>query len=181
MIYAPCVGGLPGVILDGGMRELSERLEKVSKDITSVVLPWFLWKRARDEAIALFRAGKLEYVIYNGHSWGCLKGIQFASDLAKHGIKVRLMGAFDPTALPLGAAPMAVPENVEEVIEIWATFPSPPAWARFRDRTGGRGGMYQYPHDTPRELKKFAVSHIAVGSYDPAHELILQRAKEIIG
>jgi hypothetical protein len=41
--------------------------------------------------------------------------------------------------------------------------------------------MYQYPHDTPRELKKFAVSHIAVGSYDPAHELILQRAKEIIG
>lgn len=183
-IYAPCIGGLPGVILDGGMRELARRLETLDEGrdestIIAEVFPWFLWKNARDKAIRLHHAKQLRYLVINCASWGCLKAIQMSEDVRKHGIMVRFIGALDPTALPAGHDPMEVPDNVEQVFEAHARF-GWPAMARLRDPSGGKGGKYVYPYLPDPEIKTYTIGHIALGSHDPAHEIIMKHVRPLI-
>jgi hypothetical protein len=159
------------------MRELTNKAKAINPQrIVGEVYPWFSWKTPRNKAIQMFRDNELEYLVVNSHSWGCWKTIQLAEDVAKHGIKVRLIGAFDPTA----GRVMRVPENVEFVEEIWATWASAPAWARIKSPAGLRGGKYIYPYNTPKNLSKFMTSHIAVGSLDAAHNLILNQIRGLL-
>jgi hypothetical protein len=172
MLYAPTIGGLPGIILDGGMRELAGKFEQLP-GVTSEVFPWFRWKAARNKAIQLHRAGHMKRLAIAGHSWGCLKAIQFAQDVGKLGIKVHYIAAFDPTALPPGADPMAVPANVDRVDEMWAWW-GVPASARLRSPAGAKGGKYIYPHNTQKKIQSFMVGHIALGADDRAHAIAVE-------
>lgn len=170
--YAPCIGGLPGVILDGGMWELAAKLEELP-GVTAEVFPWFAWKKARDKAIRLFRAGQLDYFAPCGHSFGALKAVQAAEDVAKAGMMTRYIGAIDPTA----GFEMNVPRSVEYVDEFLADSGIPAA-ARRRDPTGRGGGMYRYPHGTPHKIRTYQIGHIPIGSHDPVHDIIVARVKE---
>lgn len=165
--YAPCIGGLPGVLLDGGMWELASKLE-VIPGVMSEVFPWFMWKKARNKAIRLFREGKLDFFTPCGHSFGCYEIIKMAEDVKKAGIMVRYVGAIDPTA----GFVQDVPSNVEYVSEHWAAY-GVPAAARRGDPDGERGGRYRYPNDTPHKVYHYPGGHIALGSNDTVHARIV--------
>lgn len=181
-VYVALVGGLPGVVLDYGMYKLDKKIEALeipNHRFTVETGAWFGWKSLRNEAISLYRKKDLDYLILIGMSWGCLKNIQFAQDVGKHGIYVRYLAAFDPTALFPGMPEMAVPANVEFVDELWAKWGAP-AHARRGDPEGGRGGMYVYPHNTPREAPhKFNLGHVPIASNDDAQKIVLDRIVEM--
>jgi hypothetical protein len=180
MIYAPTIGGLPGYVLDGGVRDLSERFRKEVPNCESECFAWFAWKQPRDKAIRLFREGKLDYAAFGTHSFGGWKVLQAAADLAKHGIMVRYIANIDPTALPIGADPMVVPANVEFVDEFRAAWPSPPMFARLRDPSGGRGGMYVFKDGKPpHKIHNFMTGHIAIGSSKKVHDIAVARLREM--
>jgi|CXWL01.1.fsa_nt_gi hypothetical protein len=185
LIYAPTIGGLPGVVFDGAVKRLAWELDNLDGGLAagvaalgerfvSEVYPHFSWKKARDKAIAMHRAGELEFFCPTGHSWGCYKIIQMAEDLGKHGIKVRYIGAIDPTAGPV----MDVPANVEEVGEFWASR-GPCASARRRNPDGSAGGRYRYPHRTKHTVTPFESGHIELGSNAIVHTAILKAVRAL--
>lgn len=172
--YVANIGGLPGHMFDRGMYVLRDRLLLIP-NVEAEAMPWFSWKDARNKAVAMWAAGTLDFLMVNGHSWGCLKAVQLAEDVAKHGILVRFIGAIDPTAGPR----MKVPWNVNQVSEFWATF-GWPALARLRSPSGARGGRYIYPHPTPHIIQTYVTGHIALGSNSKVHEQIVTTIRGIL-
>lgn len=185
-IYAPTIGGLPGIIFDSGVRDLSDdidrldgglsgRIAAIGDRVVSEVYPWFMWKLARNRAIALAEAGELDRLCVAGHSFGCLKALQLVADVAKHGIEVAYVGAIDPTA----GYRMEVGSNVDFVDEFWASSGFP-AMARAADPSGRGGGKYLYPNETPHEIHEYRSGHIALGSNSDVHDIIVSRIAELL-
>lgn len=190
-IYAPTIGGLPGIILDGGVRNLSDEVDMLDgmdaakavhgavsalgDRVVSEVYPHFGWKKARDKAIAMFRAGELEFFCPSGHSYGGWRLIQMAVDLQKLGIMCRYLFALDTTAGPK----QEVPAYVEYVHEFWAKS-GPPAMARHWQPSGEGGGKYLYPHGTKHEIHEYDIGHIPLGSDARVHGIICDKIKELM-
>ena len=166
----PVIGGLPGVILDGGMRTLSEKIEAAMPDVSAPVFPWFKWKTARAQMIAAARESRL--IGGGGHSYGCMELGKISIDMEKLGLHIPYIAGIDPTATPVGYGPIIIDKNVDYVDEFWASF-GWPAMARLRSSSGKAGGKFTYPYGTENHVRRYASGHIALGSNSKVHNIIV--------
>lgn len=172
-MYVPCIGGLPGVVLDGSMYAIARKLQPFAR---TEVFPWFKWKEARDRMIAAARKGEL--VAGVGHSYGCLELHKISIDLMKLNLPIEYIAGIDPTATPPGYGPMPIDANVNYVDEFWASF-GWPAIARLRSPSGQAGGKFIYPYGTRHKVRKYRSGHIALAGKKEVQDLIVEKVKEI--
>ena len=171
----PLIGGLPGVVLDGGMHKLAAKIETGS-NISAPVFPWFRWKEARSQMIAAAKEGRLIGV--GGHSYGCMESGKISLDMDRLGLHIPYIAGIDPTATPMGYGPIIIGKNVEYVDEFWASL-GWPAVARLRSSSGARGGKFTYPHGTDNRLRKYTTGHIALGSNSTVHDIIAAHVRVV--
>lgn len=176
-VYAPCIGGLPGVVLDGSMHALAKRLNEASPEIEAEVFPWFLWKKARKRCIEAHKEGAL--IAGAGHSYGCLEWSKISIDLMKHNIAIKYIGGIDATATPPGYGPMVIDGNVAFVDEFWASF-GWPSMARLRSPAGSKGGKFVYPYGTHHKIHRFTAGHIAVAARKAVQKRIVDQIRELL-
>lgn len=74
---------------------------------------------------------------------------------------------------------MVIPSNVKHCDEFWASR-GWPAMARWRDPTGGAGGMYTNPNAVSHKLMKFSSGHVALARNAEVQKRIVGKVAELV-
>lgn len=178
--------GLGGWFTSAGTRAIQSLLDDLPSPAKTEHHYHREWEATADRIIANIKHhGDKPIVILGGHSYGAWKAQQIAKRLAALRIRVDYLYGIDPTALPSGAEPMVVTDNVAFIDEFWSTsgWFNAPLWKRRLKPDGSQGGRYVYPPHWGEDRRHITVvpgGHIPCASADVTRRTIVNHVRGLL-